>query len=508
MIQVYLQSIHCIEETDEVGADEPYVLVTTVNLASSVAVAGFPVPLPAFDVVLYPFEDMDKGETHLAPGVSQSFWGINGQLGGPLTDPDSVIFAVSLMENDDGNREALRGIVKGIVGSSVLGSLTAGRGEKVKALLEDINSAMGTPTGVPGLDEKIGLKELRFSADELRRAENNETIQKSLELAGDGGLYQLTFEARHTGWNADWFPLPGQAVFDRERQQLAAVSRTPGNLDLFVIGFDNRVWTTFWPSANGWNGDWFPLPGQAVFDHEKQQIAAVSRAPGNLDLFVVGFDNRVWTTFWNDATGWNADWFPLPGQAVFDHVTQRIAAVSRAPGNLDLFVIGFDNRVWTTFWNAGGWNGDWFPLPGQAVFDHVTQQIAAVSRAPGNLDLFVIGFDNHVWTTFWPNAGGWNADWFPLPGQAVFDHERQQITAVSRTPGNLDLFVVGLDSHVWTTFWPNADGFWNADWFPLPGQAVFDRDHQHVAAVSRASNNLDVFLIGNDNHIWTTFWNF
>jgi hypothetical protein len=24
--------------------------------------------------------------------------------------------------------------------------------------------------------------------------------------------------------------------------------------------------------------DWFPLPGQSVFDHEKQQIAAVSRA--------------------------------------------------------------------------------------------------------------------------------------------------------------------------------------------------------------------------------------
>jgi hypothetical protein len=47
-------------------------------------------------------------------------------------------------------------------------------------------------------------------------------------------------------WNCEWFPLPGQAVFDREKQQIAAVSRTPNNLDLFVIGFDNHVWTTFW----------------------------------------------------------------------------------------------------------------------------------------------------------------------------------------------------------------------------------------------------------------------
>jgi hypothetical protein len=105
--------------------------------------------------------------------------------------------------------------------------------------------------------------------------------------------------------DAGFFPLPGAAVFDKDKQQLAAVSRASGNLDLFVIGFDNHVWTTFWNDQVGWNGDWFPLPGAAVFDKDKQQLAAVSRASGNLDLFVIGFDNHVWTTFWNDHVGWN-----------------------------------------------------------------------------------------------------------------------------------------------------------------------------------------------------------
>ena len=315
-----------------------------------------------------------------------------------------------------------------------------------------------------------------------------------------------TFWNDQTGWNGDWFPLPGQAVFDRERQQVAAVSRASGNLDLFVIGFDNHVWSTFWNDQTGWNGDWFPLPGQAVFDRERQQVAAVSRASGNLDLFVIGFDNHVWSTFWNDQTGWNGDWFPLLGQAVFDRERQQVAAVSRAPGNLDLFVIGFDNHVWSTFWNdQTGWNGDWFPLLGQAVFDRERQQVAAVSRAPGNLDLFVIGFDNHVWSTFWNDQTGWNGDWFPLPGQAVFDRERQQVAAVSRAPGNLDLFVIGFDNHVWSTFWNDQTG-WNGDWFPIE-QAVFDRERQQVAAVSRAPGNLDLFVIGFDNHVWSTFWN-
>lgn len=57
-------------------------------------------------------------------------------------------------------------------------------------------------------------------------------------------------------WNPDWFPLPGQAVFDRERQQIAAASRAPGNLDLFVIGFDNRVWTTFWMTGKAVTNCW------------------------------------------------------------------------------------------------------------------------------------------------------------------------------------------------------------------------------------------------------------
>lgn len=308
-------------------------------------------------------------------------------------------------------------------------------------------------------------------------------------------------------WNTDWFPLPGKAVVDRDRQQVAAVSRTPGNLDLFVIGFDNRIWSTFWSATGGWHGDWFALPGQAVFDRNTQQVTAVSRAPGNIDLFVIGVDNRVWSTIWTDLRGWNADWFALPGKALFDHLHQRVAALARTPRNLDLFVLGVDNRAWSTFWTtAGGWNGDWFALPGHAVFDHQLQHIAAVSRTPGNLDLFAVGFDNHAWSTFWSDASGWHNDWFPLPGRARFDHLTQHIAAVARAPGHLDLFALGFDKRAWSTFWRAAGG-WNGDWFALPGQAVFGGDRQQIAAVSRATGNLDLFVLGIDNRGWSTFCN-
>lgn len=307
-------------------------------------------------------------------------------------------------------------------------------------------------------------------------------------------------------WHTDWFPLPGQAVFDRDRQQVVAVARTPANLDLFVVGFDNRVWSTFWTQDSGWHLDWFPLPGQAVFNRNTQKIAAVSRAAGNLDLFIIGFDNRVWSTFWSDLHGWHGDWFLLPGKAAFDHEKQHIAAVARSHNNLDLFVLGFDNRAWSTSWStANGWHSDWFPLPGNAVFDHEKQQLTVVAREPGNLDLFALGFDNHAWSTFWSDTGGWSNDWFPLPGRERFDHTTQRIVAVARTRDNLDLFVLGFDNRSWSTFWTAARG-WNGDWFALPGASLFDHGRQHLAAVARAPGHIDLFVLGLDNHGWSTFW--
>jgi len=306
-------------------------------------------------------------------------------------------------------------------------------------------------------------------------------------------------------WNTDWSALPGQAVPDCDKQQVTAVARAPGSLDLFFIGPDNRVRSTCWSEAGGWNGDWFAVPGDAVFDRHTQKIAAVSRAPGNLDLFVIGFDNRVWSTFWSDLLGWHGDWFPLPGKAVFDHQTQHIAAVARTPLNLDLFVIGFDQRGWSTAWStAHGWLGDFFPLPGHAVFDYETQRIAAVARAPGSLDLFVFGPDRHAWSTYWSDADGWHADWFPLPGRTQFDPS-QHIAAVARSADHLDLFAVGLDHHVWSSFWSAARG-WHGDWFRLPGEAVFDPGRQQVTAVSRAPGQLELFVPGFDNRNWSTSW--
>jgi hypothetical protein len=200
VVGMYFDVIHCEEGTTEIGADEPYVLITTIDLAHTVKVQGFPIPLPAFEVFLHgPFEDFKKGSTqsvHSSVDLLPSFWDVAGKPS-PLPDPDKAIFIVSLMENDDGHPESLRTIVKGVVGSSVFGSLGFDRATLVAKILQDVNGALDTPTGAPNFDDKIGSpQELRFSSEELRQAASGQLVTKSLTFEGDGGRYALTFVAR------------------------------------------------------------------------------------------------------------------------------------------------------------------------------------------------------------------------------------------------------------------------------------------------------------------------
>lgn len=194
MIYITLDSIRCHTETDEAGSDEPYVLVTTVDMQT-------PGPVPNSRVFRYgPFGDVDSQETHFAP--FQAVWGLASEERRMVT-PDEAIFVVSLMENDDGDPEALRGVIALAATGALSATIGATRATRVQRLLEDINSAMGTPTGLPNLDDRVGVQELRFTPGELATAETGNPGFHSLRFHGDGGDYTTTFKAVNRG-QAAW----------------------------------------------------------------------------------------------------------------------------------------------------------------------------------------------------------------------------------------------------------------------------------------------------------------
>ena len=313
------------------------------------------------------------------------------------------------------------------------------------------------------------------------------------KIGADGAVW-TTFWNTENGWSA-WFQIHPETVFDSENAHITAISRKSNQIDLFTTGLDGAVWSTFWTQEQGWN-TWFQIHPQTGFS-QHTPVTVISREPEQLDIFKIGFDGVLWSNFWNQANGWH-DWFQIHPEILHD-INASVCALARKAGQLDLFVPLLYGSVWTTFWNdASGWN-DWFEIHSETAFNHPS--ISAVSRNPDQIDLFKIDNNGVVLSTFWNPDNGWNA-WFPIHAETVFNPEGI-VTAISRNPDQIDLFTTGLDGAVWSSFWNFAKGW--SSWFQIHPKTVFNQLSE-VACIARTPNNIDLFRIGFDGVLWTTFW--
>lgn len=291
MINIHLSYIHCDEETNEVGNDEPYVLVVSVALTPSVRGVTVQTPV-ASDVVVYPFRNMHTGG-RAAFGEFESFWGIGG-VPAALLNPDDAIFIVAMMENDSGDPQLARGLVDTAVNASLIESLAVSRPGKVTTLMRDVDSARRTPTGLPNFDDAIGApQELRFSASELQRAESGQTVTKTMVFEGDGGRYTLMFDARNKAWRQ--FELaPDRSAL--ATGGIAAASRRPDSMEIWWIGAEGSVRGAYWyEGQSGWRQYEIAPAGSASTDGG---VAAVSRNPNTMEIWWIGVRGSIRDAFW------------------------------------------------------------------------------------------------------------------------------------------------------------------------------------------------------------------
>lgn len=457
MSLIYLSSIHCHEETNEASsADEPYVLVAAVDRVATltVTVSGIPVPVPfpAFEVIRYgPFEDVDAGETHFAPGISQPFWGLDG-TSAALANPDNAIFIVALMEHDAGRPGSLQGLVKGLVGASVAGSFTLNRGRQVAVLMRDVDSALGLPSG-PSADQdnKIGdPKELRFTREELADAEAGRTVSKALVFEGDGGRYTLNFEA-------------GQLVRIKAKPGATVAALLPfeGHLDVFATSReDGTVWSTFF--RGGWQ-NWFPIHPERPEAKMKPgaTVSVLQPFEGHIDLFATRDDGRVMSTFFEVDGGWR-EWFEIHPETRMDSGA-TVAVLQPFAGHVDLFATRDDGAVVSTFFEEdGGWR-EWFEIHPETRMA-LGATVTVLQPFEGHVDLFVTRDDGTVMSTFFEVDGGWRA-WFEISPNTKM-HSGATVTALQPFEGHVDLFAIGDDGTVRTTFF-EVEGGWR-EWFAFP----------------------------------------
>jgi hypothetical protein len=237
------------------------------------------------------------------------------------------------------------------------------------------------------------------------------------------------------------------------------------------------------------------VPGHAY-------VNAVSRSADKLDIFVTDQNGVVLTAAWEPAfPDWWHGWWELNGGRAAPGAP--IHAVSRSTDKLDAFVIGTDNRVYTAAWEPSfpdWWHG-WWQLNGgvAAPGAHVT----AVSRAPDKLDVFVVGTDGRVYTAAWePGFPDWWHGWWPIGDIRV--PQGAKVSAVSRSTDKIDIFVTDVNGVILTAAWePSFTDGWHGWWELNGGRAA---PGAPVNAVSRSWDKIDVFVTGTDGRVYTAAW--
>ncbi len=175
--------------------------------------------------------------------------------------------------------------------------------------------------------------------------------------------------------------------------------------------------------------------------------------------------------------------------------------VSRSADHLDVFVCDNGGNTITAAWEpamVSWWEGWWNLLGGRAA---AGAAVTAVSRRPDFLDVFVVGTDGRAYTCAWAPGQGWRGWW--RIGNVVFP-QGAMINAVVRSQDHLDIFGTDTAGRVMTAAWEPAftDG-WHG-WWQIRGGAA--KPGAPVTAVSRSANKLDVFVTGTDGHCYTAAW--
>ena len=294
-----------------------------------------------------------------------------------------------------------------------------------------------------------------------------------------------------TGW-AGWFHVQGGiASPGGGGTPVTAVARYAGHLDIFTVGTDNRVYSAWWNGASGWHG-WFPLAG--VQCRPGSTVNVVARYNDHLDLFTTAADGRTMSTWWDVRTGW-ASWFHVMGGIAA--AGAPVTVIARYPFHLDLFTVGTDNRVYSAWWDERvGWQ-PWFAIGTLQCRPDAT--VTAVSRFPDQIDLFTTASDGRIMSTWWNLRTGWG-NWFQVSGGVA--SPGSPITAIARYDNHLDLFTIGSDHRIYSTWWHESQSW--ATWFNVSGGV--GRPGGQVAAISRFSEHVDVFTVGADNRVYSSWW--
>jgi hypothetical protein len=341
----------------------------------------------------------------------------------------------------------------------------------------------------PGVIDQVSSRFVRTSASSTAEA------TQIVHHAGAGTSFSADLEATasaNQAANVDFNTAP------------VVVSRTPNNVDAFWVDDKGGLYTVFesgpswtWqtkeifqpgfcePLALGRACEWLSgiLPTDAA-------VSAVVQSPENLVVFAIGNDGNLWNSWWATSSG--VDSQGLPNWATPATITSTspcyntngscagvgapggpIASIAQSPTALDVFFIGNDGGVWSSYWTASfGWATEEIYGPSSRIqYGSAVAKpgagIAATARDSEHIDVFFVGLDGGLWTSSWAaGGGGWGTSEVGVTKGAGMSG--WPVTAVARQPNTLDVVFQGAVGRLNWAYWTPATS-WNMTTIPTTG---------------------------------------
>jgi hypothetical protein len=275
-------------------------------------------------------------------------------------------------------------------------------------------------------------------------------------------------------------------------QKIAASARNGIHQDLFLRGWDGKIYSTWRDS----NGPWSTiLPVGGYNDTFIGDVGTVAKGD-SVTITAMRSDGIIMTMAWdlNDPSQRWSGWTPI-GSLGFPY--QRVALAQTTGTNVRAFMLGLNNMLYTASRTNYVWTG-WAPL---GLVTNVFQQRTLTVVANGStVSAFALGTDNLIWGTDY--TSGFNG--FYYIGTSANQFPWQELSAVSRTPGHIDIFARGNNNYVYTTY--RDDGFGWATPFQLGASWNVVPNNTNVASTSMNSHQVEFFVVGNDQATWTSSW--
>jgi hypothetical protein len=241
---------------------------------------------------------------------------------------------------------------------------------------------------------------------------------------------------------------------------LTAAERSPSNYDVAWIASDGAVWDS--SSARA--------PVQVTNTNEAPPgapIAMVGRTAVDLDLFFVGGDGQLRTSYSRDS---GQTWSTLVIQgAAAAPPGAYITAASPVSQALDVFYVGTSRALYQASWTPiAGWTT--VAISGANVA-RAGAPVSVVSRSPKNLDVAFIAENSVVWASSVDSSSAWT-DGGTLPWKLTtlpnVTLAGLSISIVAGTYNNLDVFFQNVFGQEYTGHWNENNDTWTMSALTVP----------------------------------------